>query len=100
LQVEWFAGETPASLEFKGSRKHMAFRYNVFEHLGSVSTLRGKISPEYPKCFEELTTVTLFEVESFDFQGCPEEDMSPCDVPADAKRGFPQIMWQDLYGVD
>lgn len=40
----------------------MAFRYNVFQHLGSVSTLRGKISPDYPKCFEELTIQTLFEV--------------------------------------
>ncbi|CAM9707241.1 unnamed protein product, partial [Ectocarpus fasciculatus] len=62
LVVEWFAGETPASLEFKGNRQHMAFRYNVFQHLGSVSTLRGKISPDYPKCFEELTIETLFEV--------------------------------------
>lgn len=40
----------------------MAFRYNVFEHLGSVSTLRGKASPTYPTCFEELDTQTLFEV--------------------------------------
>lgn len=50
------------SLAFKGSRQHLAFRYNIFEHLGAVSTLRGKASPTYPKCFEELTTQTLFEV--------------------------------------
>ncbi|CAM9349370.1 unnamed protein product [Ectocarpus sp. 12 AP-2014] len=100
LVVEWFAGETPASAEFKGNRQHMAFRYNVFQHLGSVSTLRGKISPDYPKCFEELTIQTLFEVEAFDFKGCPDEDMSPCDVPASAKSGFPKIMWRDLYAEE
>ena len=30
-------------------------------------------------------------------RGCPDEDMSPCDVPAVVKTGFPQIHWQDLY---
>eukprot|EP00903_Cladosiphon_okamuranus_P013250 g12355.t1 len=98
LVVEWFAGETPASHAYKGNRKHMAFRYNVFEHLGSVSTLRGKTSPTYPTCFEELDTQTLFEVEAFDVKGCPDEDMSPCNVPVGVKTGFPHIHWQELYG--
>lgn len=48
----------------------MAFRYNVFEHLGSVSTLRGKASPAYPTCFEELTIETLFEVSFFAVYRC------------------------------
>ena len=50
------------SVKYKGNRRHLAFRYNIFEHLGRVSTLRGKPSPSYPSCFEELTTKTLFEV--------------------------------------
>lgn len=58
----WPAFPPSCSAEFKGNRQHMAFRFNVFQHLGSVSTLRGKISPDYPKCFEELTIQTLFEV--------------------------------------
>lgn len=40
------------------------------------------------------------QVEAFDFKGCPEEDMSPCDVPASAKLGFPKIMWRDLYAEE
>eukprot|EP00904_Undaria_pinnatifida_P000487 jgi/Undpi1/10439/HiC_scaffold_29.g12889.m1 len=97
LVVEWFAGETPESLALKAGREHMAFRYNIFEHLGSVSTLRGKLSPAYPSCFEELTTKTLFAVEAFDFAHCPSDDMSPCAVPDGAKTGFPRIDWPTLH---
>lgn len=54
-------GET-LSLGYKGNRKHLAFRHNIYEHLGRLSTLRGKPSPSYPSCFEELTLQILFEV--------------------------------------
>lgn len=96
LVVEWFVGETADTLEYKGERPHLSFRYNIFEHLGAISTLRGKISPKYPSCFEELTTNTLFEVEVFDSTRCPNDDVSPCDVPSSSKADFPNVNWPAL----
>lgn len=38
------------------------------------------------------------QVEIFDYKGCPEDDLSPCDVPDSAKEGFPKIEWRLKYG--
>lgn len=59
----------------------MAFRYNIFEHLGSVSTLRGKLSPAYPSCFEELTTKTLFAVSAVPSTHLPTHPIYPPTPP-------------------
>ena len=47
LVVEWFAGETEESRKARGTRRHFAFRYNIFDHLGAKSTLRSGTSPSY-----------------------------------------------------
>ena len=43
LVVEWFAGEKPQSKRYRNDRQHMAFRYNLFDHLGKTSSLRTSL---------------------------------------------------------
>lgn len=78
LLVEWFAGETASSNAYRGQRRNMAFRYNVLDHIGEVSTLRPELSPSYPHCFMALSSPVLFEVEAFNEAECPNEDLWPC----------------------
>lgn len=40
LLVEWYAGETDESAKHKNGRPHFAFRHNLLEHFGTVSSLR------------------------------------------------------------
>ena len=79
LVVEWFAGEKPQSARYKKGRAHMAFRYNIFDHLGKRSSLRSTNSPAYPICYEPLVEPVLFEVEAFKPKVCANEDIWPCD---------------------
>ena len=60
-------------------RAHMAFRYNIFDHLGKRSSLRSTNSPAYPICYEPLVEPVLFEVEAFKPKVCANEDIWPCD---------------------
>jgi hypothetical protein len=78
LVVEWYAGETPESKSYKGSRANIGFRYNLFHHLGTVSTLRSSSSPKYLTCYEELLEPTVFAVEAFNVKQCPNDDIWPC----------------------
>ena len=85
LVVEWFAGERPESKIYKRRRPHVAFKYNLFDHIGARSTLRGSISPAYPICYEKLVVPILFEVEAFNPKKCPTNDISPCILPGGLK---------------
>jgi hypothetical protein len=46
----------------RGDRVHTAFKYNILDHFGKVSTLRGTVSPRYPRCFTEVKQPVVFEV--------------------------------------
>lgn len=78
LVVEWYAGETKESKSHKGDRVNIGFRFNIFNHIGSVSTLRSKKSGSFPKCYEMLLEPTVFEVEAFSLKQCPHDDIWPC----------------------
>ena len=78
IAVEWFAGETAASKAYRNGRQNLAFRYNVLEHVGAVSSLRGTASPEYPHCYDELKEPVNFAVEAFSSKDCPHDDVWPC----------------------
>lgn len=62
LLVEWFAGETPESAAYIGTRVHYTSKYNLFEHAGTVSTLRGGKMPKFAVCYDYLEEPVLFEV--------------------------------------
>jgi hypothetical protein len=80
LLVEFFAGETEESAAFKNGRPHLAFRYNLLEHIGLISTLRPRQggSPTL-SCWESLSVPTLFEVET-----CSQFDDADLCAPGQA----------------
>lgn len=83
LVVEWFAGESPESKLYRGERANIGFRYNLFDHIGAVSTLRSEVSAVYPACYDELLEPTVFKVEAFSVHDCPHDDIWPCVVDPD-----------------
>ena len=89
LTVEWFAGETKESAAYKGARQHLAFKYNILDHIGAISTLRTHKAPDYPKCWQILGMPTNFQVESFDESSCPHDDVSPCKSANEMEPLFP-----------
>lgn len=92
LVVEWYAGESVEAGKYKGSRANIGFKYNLFNHIGVVSTLRSQKSTSYPKCYDMLTEPTVFKVEAFSPQQCPKDDIWPCNVKSPDKF---RIHWAD-----
>ena len=87
LITEWCAGETEEAKSHKlgsqdqvGSRKNVGFRYNLFHHLGVSSTLRSQKQDGFPICYEQLVSPVVFEVEAYNPELCPDEDIWPCNV--------------------
>jgi len=80
LAVEWFAGESKVSAKHKNGRAHMAYRFNLFDHIGISSTLRKGKQTTFPRCYEFLGVPTLFEVEAFNPRQCPADDIWPCNA--------------------
>jgi len=58
-----------------------------------MSSLRSSLSVSFPRCLHEMNTGVVFEVDAFDFQRCPHDDVSPC-LPAEHPA------WRPPYGVD
>lgn len=79
LVVEWFAGEKEQSQAYKGTRPHLGFRWNIFRHLGTKSTL-GSNTKRMPGCFEVLTVPVVFPVEAYLKATCPRQDFTPCEA--------------------
>ena len=80
LAVEWFAGETKESGGYRGNRINVAYRYNIYDHIGIYSTLRSQKQTSFPRCYEMLGEPTLFQVEAFSPAQCPKDDIWPCKV--------------------
>ena len=103
LAVEWFAGEKPQSKATKAGRAHFAFKYNLFEHLGTVSSLRQENQVSWPVCYEKLVSPTLFDVEAFNERQCPGQDVWPCKGFSYLERddgkeaAAAEVGWGDLY---
>jgi hypothetical protein len=78
LVVEWYAGESEESGAYKKQRVNIGFKYNLFNHIGLVSTLRSQHSGAFPHCFELLAEPTVFQVEAYSPRECPHDDLWPC----------------------
>lgn len=76
--VEWFGSESAESRAYFDGRHNLAFKYNLLDHIGAVSSLRSEISPSYPHCFDALQEPVLFKVEAFSAASCPHDDLWPC----------------------
>ena len=99
LAVEWFAGETPEAAAYKGRRPHVAYKYNLLDHIGEVSTLRrarGGSKMNYPGCWQLLGQPTNFDVESYDPDACPHDDVSPCVPEAEGGGGSAETVFLSL----
>lgn len=81
LSVEWSAGETPEALSQKGQRTHLTYRFNVFHHMGTVSTLGHVDEAATDRCFDQLDPGVLFEVEAYLEDRCAHDDITPCHAP-------------------
>jgi hypothetical protein len=96
LVVEWYAGESAESRKYKGDRVNIGFRYNLFHHIGAVSTLRTEKSAIYPGCYDHLLEPTVFKVEAFNPRECPHDDIWPCHLHHKIKADPTRIRW-DLH---
>ena len=96
LVVEWYAGETVESAEYKSSRKNIGFRYNLFSHMGSSSTLRHEAAAPMPLCYEQLMEPVVFKVEAFDPMACPLDDLWPCQTEHVTQNGHSHLNFQSL----
>ncbi|KAH9255765.1 hypothetical protein BASA81_006159 [Batrachochytrium salamandrivorans] len=82
LLVEWFSGETNESLAYKQHRVHAAYKYNLFIHRGTISSLRSTGQPLYISCWRAIKPPIVFPVEAF-AANCgdnKQEDISPCHI--------------------
>lgn len=91
--VEWSCAEKPEAKAYVGSRPHLTYRYNLFTHLGKISSLRATEQSEYAGCYRRMDTVVVFPVDAFQFDRCDHDDLSPC-LP----REHPQ--WTPPYGIE
>jgi len=91
--VEWFASETDTSKSHFNGRPNMAFKHNLFAHLGQVSSI-GKDIRQTPQCFDQLGDL-MVDVERFDSTKCGDDDISPCAM----RRGPPKLVqWTSICG--
>lgn len=96
LVVEWYAGETKESKAHKQDRVNIGFKYNLFDHIGQVSTLRKEKQTSFPLCYDDLAEPVVFKVESFSAQECPTDDLWPCNADPNVIRSLPLIRWSEL----
>ena len=80
LVVEWFARETKEASTYAKSRINVAFKYNIFDHVGSSSSLRNQMQSTFPGCYEMLLEPVNFKVEAFSLRDCPHDDIWPCNI--------------------
>ena len=50
------------SRRYIGDRQLMAYRFNLLDHQGLVSSFKDRPAPPYPHCFEFLGVPVNFEV--------------------------------------
>ncbi len=100
LLAEFLTGQTAAGKKYFASRTFMAYRYNLMEHIGMVSTVGnfGQDGRAIPQCFDILTSTGILQSERFDMVNCEEYKISPCNFLHDTpSRPFNLIVKDDLH---
>lgn len=92
LITEFSASETPESLKYVNKRVIVGYRYNLFLHIGKVSSI-GNRDWGFPGCYHELLEPTIFEVEAFNKNQCPNDDIWPCNIPKEKRELLPWVQW-------
>ncbi|KAL0481768.1 proline tRS [Acrasis kona] len=92
LYTEFAAKETEEAKQLLGDKTVVGYRYNIFHHLGAVSTLRESKHWDFPVCWDELLVPTVFEVEAFNKEKCPKDDLWPkCND--EVNEQYPWVQW-------
>jgi len=80
LVVEWMCGgATPSTENCERPQRHLTFRWNIFKHIGAVSSLRQTGLQKFPGCWEFYSQL-LWEVDGFNLRDCEEDDLWPCTI--------------------
>lgn len=80
LVVEWMCGKlTPNAATCEVPQRHMTYRWNLFKHIGTVSSLRQTGLPSFPGCWEHFAHL-LWEVDTYNLKDCDEDDLWPCNA--------------------
>ena len=62
-------------------RPNVSFRYNLFYHIGKVSTLNNEDRNSHLSCYQEYGPPVIWTGEMFNLNGkCNNFDMSPCHL--------------------
>jgi hypothetical protein len=85
--VDYSLAEYWTSLGRPTDRQHYTFRYNLFDHIGAVSTVGNEADTNWnPKCFDAMNHYFNFYFEKFNVNECSAFMMSPCylkDIQSD-----------------
>eukprot|EP01132_Coremiostelium_polycephalum_P006674 gene6674-8256_t len=82
LISEWICGMREIGLTRneickESQRKSLTFRFNLFNHIGKISSLRNSGLNNPAKCWEDYSYL-LTSYEQFDESQCEQDDISPC----------------------
>lgn len=76
-------------------RKLVAYRSNLFSHIGDISSFTGRAARYNPNCHQVLYD-WLQDGERFRNEDCPLDDISPCTPPDDKVKQ----RWSSLIGFN
>ena len=99
LWTEWVEGTRADVRERTNARKLIVYRYNLFEHLGAVSTFSIRPRrPSWPGCYAPMSSAwSLTAVEKFDERRCAKiGDLFPCTGDVDMGKWTgktPKLPW-------
>ncbi|KAF2071410.1 hypothetical protein CYY_007274 [Polysphondylium violaceum] len=82
LLSEWMCGMREMGLRRVGvcnenKRNGITFRWNLFNHIGKVSSLRLTHAPRIAQCWQDYSSL-LLEFDQYNYDTCNEDDLSPC----------------------
>lgn len=72
--------EVKESKEYLKERYLITSKYNLFTHIGKVSTIRNELQHDFPKCFALLQPDYIFPIEAFQSICFNKYDFSPCTI--------------------